>query len=209
MAHRMVCFAWLKRCCFICAQLKKLAPWKLLALDTGDEQSILAAAKTLENVAVDLLINNAGISTGGGLDVSTKADCMRQFEVNAVGPFLMTRAFLPNLRLAVAAHGEAFVAQVTSRMGSIADNGSGGSYGYRASKSALNMMTQSLSLDLQPEKIGCLLLHPGFVNTAIVSFTGVVSPADSVAGMVRIIKRAKLTDPLTMYHFEKGDALPW
>ncbi|GMF22796.1 unnamed protein product [Phytophthora lilii] len=190
-------------------ELKDLKPWKIITLDTGDEQSILAAAKTLEGVAVDLLINNSGISIGGGLDVTTKEDMMRQFEVNTVGPFLMTRALLPNLRLAVAARGEAFVAQVTSRMGSIADNGSGGSYGYRASKTALNMVTQSLALDLASEKIGCLLLHPGYVNTGIVNFTGIVSPEDSVAGMVRILERAKLGDKLQMFHFEKGDALPW
>jgi NAD(P)-dependent dehydrogenase (short-subunit alcohol dehydrogenase family) len=189
--------------------LKQLKPWKVLTLDTGDEQSILAAAKAIDGVALDLLINNSGISIGGGLDVTTKEDMMRQFEVNTVGPFLMTRALLPNLRLGVAARGQAFVAQVTSRMGSIADNGSGGSYGYRASKTALNMVTQSLAIDLKKENIGCLLLHPGFVNTAIVQFTGVVSPEDSVAGLVRIIERAKLEDPLQMFHFEKGDALPW
>ncbi|OWZ17704.1 Short chain dehydrogenase [Phytophthora megakarya] len=190
-------------------ELKSLKPWKLLALDTGDEQSILTASKTLEGVAVDLLINNGGISLGGGLDVTTKEDMLRQFEVNTVGPFLMTRAFLPNLRLAVAARGQAFVAQITSRMGSIADNGSGGSYGYRASKTALNMVTQSLALDLKSESIGCLLLHPGYVNTAIVNFTGIVSAEDSVVGMVRIIERAKVDDKLQMFHFEKGDALPW
>ncbi|KAG2780127.1 hypothetical protein PC129_g5050 [Phytophthora cactorum] len=189
--------------------LKNLKPWKILALDTGDEQSILAVANALDGVAVDLLINNSGISIGGGLDVTTKEDMMRQFEVNTVGPFLLTRALLPNLRLAVAAHGQAFVAQITSRMGSIADNGSGGSYGYRASKTALNIVTQSLALDLQSEKIGCLLLHPGYVNTAIVNFTGTVETEDSVAGMVRIIERAKLGDKLVMFHFEKGDALPW
>ncbi|KAE9339612.1 hypothetical protein PF008_g11499 [Phytophthora fragariae] len=189
-------------------ELQRLQPWKIITLDTGDEQSILAAAKALEGVTLNLLINNSGIAIGGGLDVTTKEDMMRQFEVNTVGPFLMTRAFLPNLRLAVATRGEAFVAQITSRMGSIADNGSGGSYGYRASKTALNMVTQSLALDLKSEKIGCLLLHPGFVNTAIVNFTGVVSPEDSVAGMVRIIERAKVDDKLHMFHFEKGDALP-
>ncbi|POM72463.1 Short chain dehydrogenase, partial [Phytophthora palmivora] len=122
-------------------ELKNLKPWKLVTLDTGDEQSILQAAKTLEGVAVDLLINNGGISLGGGLDVTTKEDMMRQFEVNTVGPFLMTRAFLPNLRLAVAARGQAFVAQITSRMGSITDIGSGGSYVYCGSKTALNMVT--------------------------------------------------------------------
>ncbi|KUF98552.1 5-hydroxyisourate hydrolase [Phytophthora nicotianae] len=168
-------------------ELKNLKPRKILTLDTGDEQSILSVAKALEGVAVDLLINNSGISIGGGLDVTTKEDLMRQFEVNTVGPFLLTRALLPNLRLAVAAHGQAFVAQITSRMGSIADNGSGGSYGYRASKTALNMVTQSLALDLQQEKIGCLLLHPGHVNTAIINFTGTVEADDSVAGMLGLV----------------------
>ncbi|CAI5742516.1 unnamed protein product [Peronospora destructor] len=189
--------------------LKNLKPWKLITLDTGDEQSVLAAARTLQDEIVDLLINNSGILISGGLNDTTKEDMMRQFEVNTVGPFLMTRAFLPNLRLAVASRGEAFVAQITSRMGSIADNGSGGAYGYRASKAALNMVTQSLSLDLKLEKIGCLLLHPGYVNTDMTKSKGVVSPADSVAGMVRIIERAKLEDKLEMLHFEKGDALPW
>ncbi|CAI5702003.1 unnamed protein product [Peronospora effusa] len=189
--------------------LKNLKPWKLITLDTGDEQSILTAAKTLQDETVDLLINNSGILVSGGLNDTTKEDMMRQFEVNTVGPFLMTRAFLPNLRLAVASRGEAFVAQITSCLGSISDNRSRGMYGYRASKAALNMVTQSLSLDLKSEKIGCLLLHPGYVNTDMTNFKGVVSPAESVAGMVRIIERAKLEDKLEMFDFKKGDALPW
>ncbi|RLN59774.1 hypothetical protein BBJ28_00003685 [Nothophytophthora sp. Chile5] len=192
-----------------CPQLKNLELWKLIPLDTSNEESILAAAKTLENVPIDLLINNAGILEDHGLKESTKQDLMRQFEVNAVGPFLVTRAFLPNLRLAVSAQGTAFVAQITSRMGSISDNGSGGYYGYRASKNTLNMITKSLAVDLQKEKIGCLLLHPGFVNTAMVGFQGAVSPEGSVAGLTKIIARAKLEDSAKMFHFEKGDVIPW
>jgi len=190
-------------------QLKQLEPWKLLALDTSSEESINAAAKTLEGVPVNLLINNAGIMDVHDLQSTTKADLLRHFEVNAVGPFVMTRALLPNLRLAVAATGSAFVAQVTSRMGSISDNGSGGYYGYRASKTALNMLTKSLAIDLEKDKIGCLLLHPGYVNTAMVGFQGAVSPEDSVKGLTKIIARAKLEDSAKMFHFEKGDVLPW
>jgi NAD(P)-dependent dehydrogenase (short-subunit alcohol dehydrogenase family) len=189
--------------------LKQLEPWKLLALDTSSEESINAAAKTLEGVPVNLLINNAGIMDVHDLQSTTKADLLRHFEVNAVGPFVMTRALLPNLRLAVAATGSAFVAQVTSRMGSISDNGSGGYYGYRASKTALNMLTKSLAIDLEKDKIGCLLLHPGYVNTAMVGFQGAVSPEDSVKGLTKIIARAKLEDSAKMFHFEKGDVLPW
>lgn len=191
------------------AELRGLSPWKLLALDTGDEASILAAAKAVEGEPVHLLINNAGIMDVVHLEETTKADLMRQFEVNAVGPFLTTRALLPNLRLAAAQQGQAFVAQITSRMGSITDNTSGGYYGYRASKSALNMLTKSLTVDLNPEKIGVLLLHPGYVNTAIVSFSGTVEPDDSVQRMVRIIERAKIEDSAKMFHFENGDVLPW
>ncbi|KAG6586533.1 Short chain dehydrogenase [Phytophthora cinnamomi] len=191
------------------ADLKKLQPWKLLTLDTSSDESIAAAAKSLENVPINLLINNAGIMDVHDLQSTTKADLLRHFEVNAVGPFLVTRALLPNLRLAVAAEGQAVVAQVTSRMGSITDNGSGGYYGYRASKTALNMLTKSLAVDLEKEKIGCLLLHPGYVNTAMVGFTGSVSPEDSVKGLTKIIARAKLEDSAKMFHFEKGEVLPW
>ncbi|EGZ25904.1 hypothetical protein PHYSODRAFT_345045 [Phytophthora sojae] len=94
-------------------------------------------------------------------------------------------------------------------MGSITDNGSGGYYGYRASKTALNMLTKSLAVDLEKEKIGCLLLHPGYVNTAMVGFTGSVSSEDSVKGLTKIIARAKIEDSAKMFHFEKGDVLPW
>ncbi|ETN18910.1 hypothetical protein PPTG_04366 [Phytophthora nicotianae INRA-310] len=190
-------------------ELKQLEPWKLLTLDTSNEESIHAAAKTLENVPINLLINNAGIMDVHDLQSTTKADLLRHFEVNAVGPFLMTRAMLPNLRLAVKDQGSAFVAQITSRMGSITDNGSGGVYGYRASKTALNMITKSLALDLQEENIGCLLLHPGYVNTAMVGFQGTVFTDDSVKGLARIIANAKLEDSAKMFHFEKGEVLPW
>ncbi|POM76363.1 Short chain dehydrogenase, partial [Phytophthora palmivora] len=189
--------------------LKTLELWKLLSLDTSSEESIDAVAKTLENVPINLLINNAGIMDVQHLETTTKADLMRHFEVNAVGPFLMTRALLPNLRLAVKAEGSAFVAQITSRMGCISDNGSGGFYGYRASKTALNMITKSLAVDLEKEKIGCLLLHPGYVNTAMVGFQGTVSTADSVKGLTKIIANAKLEDSAKVFHFEKGDVLPW
>lgn len=189
-------------------QLKKLAPWKLIPLDTGDEQSILKAAESLKDVPIDLLINNAGILEDKNLMTTTKEDLMRQFEVNAVGPFLMTRAFLPSLRLAVKSSGTAFVAQTTSRMGCISDNSSGGYYGYRASKTALNMLTKSLTLDLKDEKIGCLLLHPGYVVTAMVGHKGNVTPKESVVGLTKIIENATLEDSAKVFHSE-GYELPW
>uniref|UniRef100_K3X1Y9 C-factor n=1 Tax=Globisporangium ultimum (strain ATCC 200006 / CBS 805.95 / DAOM BR144) TaxID=431595 RepID=K3X1Y9_GLOUD len=189
-------------------ELKDLAPWKLIPIDTSDEQSILSAAEALKDTPIDLLINNAGILEHKDLESTTKEDLMRQFEVNAVGPFLTTRAFLPNLRSAVKANGSAFVVQTTSRMGSITDNSSGGFYGYRASKTALNMITSSLAIDLKNEKIGCLLVHPGYVATEMVFNKGNVTPKESVANLTKIIENATLEDSAKVFHFE-GYVLPW
>lgn len=189
-------------------ELNVLSPWKLLQLDTSDESSIHKAAEELKSVPIDLLINNAGILIGNDLNSTTKEDLMKHFEVNTVGPFLMTRAFLPNLKLAVSANGSAIVVQVTSRMGSITDNGSGGLYGYRASKCALNMINRNLSLDLRKENITSLLLHPGHVKSDMTNNSGNVVADEAVAGMTNIIANAKLKDTGKYYHFQ-GEMLPW
>ncbi|KAI9998825.1 hypothetical protein PInf_003416 [Phytophthora infestans] len=186
-----------------------LYPWRLVRLDVADQHSIEETAKILRGVAIDLLINNAGVSGLYILNDTTSEDCIWQFQVNALGPLLVTRALLSNLRLAVSARGFAFVAQVTSRIGSISDNSSGGAYAHRASKGALNVFTKSLAIDLEPQKIGCLLLHPGNVNTAYNNFNGAVEPEESVEGMARLIDRAKLGDPLQLLHFGKGDIIDW
>ncbi|KAF4043399.1 short chain dehydrogenase [Phytophthora infestans] len=190
-------------------ELKALYPWRLVRLDVADQHSIEETAKILRGVAIDLLINNAGVSGLYILNDTTSEDCIWQFQVNALGPLLVTRALLSNLRLAVSARGFAFVAQVTSRIGSISDNSSGGAYAHRASKGALNVFTKSLAIDLEPQKIGCLLLHPGNVNTAYNNFNGAVEPEESVEGMARLIDRAKLGDPLQLLHFGKGDIIDW
>ncbi|KAG6941409.1 hypothetical protein JG688_00018690 [Phytophthora aleatoria] len=188
--------------------LKELKLEKIVQIDTSDEASITAAAEQLKGQPIDLLINNAGIGSGGGIDQTTKAGMMKQYEINAVGPFLMTRVFLPNLKLAVAKSGSATVGQVTSRMGSITDNGSGGMYGYRASKTALNMVNASLAHDLKGEKIIALALHPGYVVTRMTSHTGQTTPEDSVGGMTKIIAAATPEDSGKFFHFSGGN-LPW
>jgi len=132
----------------------------------------------------------------------------KQFEINAVGPFLVSRALLPNLKLAVAKNGSAIVGQITSRMGCISDNGSGSMYGYRASKTALNMLNSSLAIDLKGDKIIALALHPGYVQTRITSNSGAVTPDTNVAGMTKIIERATAADSGKLFHFE-GHKLPW
>ncbi|KAK1943286.1 C-factor [Phytophthora citrophthora] len=191
-----------------CKQLKALKVEKIVQIDTSDETSITTAAQQLKGQPIDLLINNAGIGGGGGIDQTTKVEMMKQFEINTVGPFLVTRAFLPNLKLAVAANGSATVGQVSSRMGSITDNGSGGMYGYRSSKTALNMVNASLATDLKDEKIVALALHPGYVVTRMTGHTGQTTPEDSVAGMTKIIAEATPEDSGKFFHFS-GENLPW
>lgn len=187
--------------------------WKLLPLDTSDEQKIEAIAEKLTGVPIDLLINNAGIAEGGGIRETSKTDLMHQFDVNSIGPFLLTRALLPNLKLAVETNSSAFVAQISSYLGSMEltvsedDVFHGGLYGYRASKAALNMITRSLAVDLSSERIGCLLLHPGHVATDMTG-PAPVTTTQSAQGMAKIITNATLVDSGKFMSYE-GDSMPW
>lgn len=186
-----------------------------MQLDSSDEASILNAAKKLESEAIDLLINNAGIFAGGNLDVTTKEDLLQQFEVNAVGPFLVTRAFTSHLKAAVALNGSALVAQITSFLGSIelafgeySGFSAGGRYGYRTSKAALNMINASLAVDLKSESIGTLALHPGFVQTDLTEHHGEVTPEESVSGLMNVIAGFDIADTGAFYDWT-GKKMPW
>ncbi|KAF1326705.1 Short chain dehydrogenase, partial [Globisporangium splendens] len=189
-------------------QLKALSPYKIVQLDSSDEASILNAAKALEGEAIDLLINNAGILLGSGTLVSTtKEDMLKQFEVNSVGPFLVTRAFIPHLKAAVAKHGSAYVAQISSVVGSITQN-FGGFYGYRASKAALNMINSSLAIDLKNDQIGAFALNPGYVQTDMNKGEGEITVETSVNGLVSVIDKFTLEDTDKLYNYT-GEILPW
>ncbi|KAL0591755.1 hypothetical protein ABG067_000898 [Albugo candida] len=189
-------------------KLNALKPWKVVTLDTSDENSIHKAAISLKEVPVHLLINNAGILKPGGFMDTTKEDLMRQFEVNTVGVFLMTRSFLPNLKLAAEKDGSAIVAQISSRIGSIQDNNSGGYYGYRASKVAVNMINKSFAHDLKRDNIISVTLHPGFVKTDMTQMKGTITPDESTAGLVKVLDGIKLQDTGKFLSY-KGGVIPW
>ena len=125
-----------------------------------------------------------------------------QFEVNALGPLRVARALTENLgngsKLGI----------ITSRMGSIADNDSGGYYGYRASKAAVNAIGKSLSIDLKPRGIGVFLLHPGYVATDMVDGTGDISPEVAAERLVGVLDRLELGQTGTFWH-SNGSQLPW
>ncbi|ETK94810.1 hypothetical protein L915_02198 [Phytophthora nicotianae] len=137
-------------------KLNALAPFKIVVIDTSYETSILEAARQLEVQPIDLLINNAVIGIPSELETGTKDALMKRFEVNTAGPFLVTRALLPNLQLAAKTNGGASVVQLSSYLGSIGSftaKTTGffeqAGYGYPSSKAALNIITRSLAFDLQ------------------------------------------------------------
>jgi NAD(P)-dependent dehydrogenase (short-subunit alcohol dehydrogenase family) len=169
-------------------QKKHAASLVCVSCDVADEKSVkAAAAKALEICdAVHLLINNAG--TYGDADQLAEIDFaeMRQvFETNAFGPLRATRAFLPLLRKASPAK----VVHITSLMGSIEDNRSGGYYAYRMSKAALNMASVNLARELKSDDLISVLIHPGWVKTDMGGPHAPLEIKDAVASMIHTIDR--------------------
>ena len=169
---------------------------------TSDE-SIAHLVKRLDGQLIDVLINNAGIVERISLDNLDLNSIRRQFEVNALGPLRLTQALLSNLNKG------SKIIMMTSRMGSIEDNTSGGSYGYRMSKVALSMAGKSLSQDLKSKEIAVAILHPGLVKTRMTSFTDSgITPEQSVKGLLARIDELNLENTGTFWH-SNGEILPW
>ncbi len=171
-------------------------------VDVSKPEDMKTLLSKLGDKKLDVLINNAGILRSSSLNDLNYDDIMAQFEVNAVGPIRVASALLKNL-------GEGSkVALITSRMGSVEDNSSGGAYGYRMSKSALNAAGKSLSIDLKPKGIAVALLHPGWVNTEMVNFNGQIEPEESAKGLVARIDELNLDNSGGFWH-TNGEMLPW
>jgi NAD(P)-dependent dehydrogenase (short-subunit alcohol dehydrogenase family) len=171
-------------------------------IDVSDAASVAELAKRLDGLRIDLLVNNAGILRHEGLGSMDFSSVTEQFAVNAVGPLRVTTALLPLLAT------NAKVALVTSRMGSIADNSSGGSYGYRMSKAALNAAGVSLARDLAPRGIAVVILHPGFVKTEMTRGHGNVTASESAAGLLARIDELTPATSGRFLHMN-GEELPW
>jgi NAD(P)-dependent dehydrogenase (short-subunit alcohol dehydrogenase family) len=171
-------------------------------VDVGDDASVAAFAERLDGVAIDVLINNAGILSRETLDDLDVERIRRQFEVNAIGPVRVTAALRSKLG------NGAKVGIVTSRMGSIADNTSGGMYGYRMSKAAVNTAGVSLAHDLEGAGVAVALLHPGFVRTGMTGGNGHVEADESAAGLLERLDGLTMETSGTFWH-AKGEVLPW
>lgn len=172
-------------------------------VDMTNDAAMASLVERLDGLPLDGLILNAGILETKGLEDVKAESLRRQFEVNALGPLRLTHALLPQLR-----NGSKLIL-MTSRMGSIEDNSSGGSYGYRMSKVALNMAGKSLAIDLQSRGIAVAILHPGLVRTRMVNFNPHgISPAEAVRGLLDRIEALTLENSGSFWH-ANGEVLPW
>lgn len=170
-------------------------------IDVADPRSIAKLTESLQGEAIDVLVNNAGIlrrDEFGRIDYEQLLD---HFEVNTLGPLRVTEALAGNL------HEGSKVVIITSRVGSIADNSSGGYWGYRASKAAVNMVGKNLMHEFRPRGIAVGLLHPGMVATEMSGRNG-VPPAESAAGLLARIDALSVENSGCFWHAEGYD-LPW
>lgn len=187
--------------------LQDLTGVTLHALDVADFRQIDRLAEELSNQAIDLLLNNAGIypdRDSRGFGDANVAAWELAFRVNAMAPLRMAEAFIEH----VARGQEKTIAFVTSKMGSMDDNTSGGVYLYRSSKAALNAVAKSLAIDLAPRGIRVALLHPGWVRTDMGGPHAWISAEESVVGMRRVIERLTPADSGRFLAYD-GQQVPW
>jgi NAD(P)-dependent dehydrogenase (short-subunit alcohol dehydrogenase family) len=184
-------------------ELDALGVEVLAGVEVSDTAGIERLRKAVGDRRIDLLVNNAGILVWGDhlgeLDV---AGIRRQFEVNALAPLLITDALKDRLGKG------SKVGLVTSRMGSIDDNTSGGGYGYRMSKAALNMAGKSLAIDLKSAGVAVAILHPGMVKTDMIRGHGQVEPEDAARGLLARLDELTLETSGSFWH-ANGERLPW
>ncbi|WP_415898273.1 SDR family oxidoreductase [Neptuniibacter sp. QD48_11] len=189
--------------CRTCSpELKQLGVEVIGEVDVAKNEGLEKLKTALTGIKIDLLINNAGILRNeilGNLNVETIRD---QFETNALAPLLVTETLLDNLS------NSAKVALITSRMGSITDNTSGGRYGYRMSKAALNIAGMSLARDLEPRGVAVAILHPGLVGTEMIGGVGDITPDQAAERLSQRIEELNLENTGTFWH-SNGEVLPW
>ncbi len=172
-------------------------------LDISDAESMAAFVAGVDSV--DLLLNNAGVyPRSGGIGELDFDEVERGFAVNAIAPLRLADAMLGALR----AGSDAKIVNVSSQMGSIADNSSGGAYAYRGSKAALNMLTRSLAHDLRPEGIAAAVIHPGWVQTDMGGPNAMITTEESVSSMLGQIDALSPENSGSFLNWS-GQDLPW
>jgi NAD(P)-dependent dehydrogenase (short-subunit alcohol dehydrogenase family) len=171
--------------------------------DVADFGSVARLESTLKGVSLDILLNNAGVygehQDFGSLDAD---EFLRVMRVNALAPLKVAEAFANHLT------GRKIIAAVSSKMGSISDSNSGGSYAYRASKSALNMLIRTLAVDLAGRGVTTVALSPGWVRTDMGGPSAPLDAASAVAGLCKVLEGLKPADSGGFFHWD-GSRVPW
>lgn len=177
---------------------------KIIALDVADFTQIDAVALQLKDHRIDVLLNNAGVypeSSLGDVDFDAWATA---FKINTMAPLKMAETFLPH----VAASQLKKMATLSSKMGSLDDNTSGGSYIYRTSKAAVNMVMKSLAIDLKGYNIAVVTLHPGWVKTDMGGPNGLIDTQTSVTGLRKVIAELSLSSSGKFISYN-GNEIAW
>jgi NAD(P)-dependent dehydrogenase (short-subunit alcohol dehydrogenase family) len=179
---------------------------RILAMDVTDAASVAAAAGSVGERSIDVLINSAGVigppgQRTGHVDYGS---WMQVLDVNTLGPMRVTEAFIEHLSRSE----RKLVVTITSGMGSIADNTSGGSIVYRTSKAAVNMAMRSAAIDLRPRGISCVVLNPGWVRTDMGGPNATLSVDASVTAMRRLIETLGAQQSGKFFNHD-GREYPW
>ncbi|OJF68070.1 short-chain dehydrogenase [Alteromonas sp. V450] len=185
-----------------CDELNSAGVNVIKSVDVSKPEELGEKLASIKDVKIDLLINNAGVLGRESIDDWDPNTIDYQFRVNAMGPLLVTQTLLPNL-----VEGSK-VALISSRMGSMADNGSGGYYGYRMSKAALNAVGVSLTRDLGIKGIAVGIFHPGFVQTEMVNGAGDIDADTCASRLCQRIEELNVDNSGRFIH-SNGDVLPW
>jgi NAD(P)-dependent dehydrogenase (short-subunit alcohol dehydrogenase family) len=175
-------------------------------LDVTDDAQIARLVASLQGTPVDMLFNNAGVygQSDAWFGNTRRSEWLRALDVNTISPMKMMEALVDN----VAASEQRIIATLSSKMGSMADNSSGGSYVYRSTKAALNAVMVSAAHDLKPRGITAVILHPGWVRTDMGGPEGEISVVESVAAMRQILAGLCAEDAGKFYDID-GSIIPW
>ncbi len=177
----------------------------VLAMAVDDDRSILATAEKLDGTAIDVLICNAGVmGERQGLGSLDSAVWQQVLRVNIIAPLMVCQAFIEH----VARSEQKKMATVSSKMGSIAENASGGQYIYRSSKAGVNAAMVSLALDLTPRGIAVAVMHPGWVRTDMGGPNGLIDPPESIRGMRSVIASLNMDNTGRFWNYDGSD-IPW
>lgn len=171
-------------------------------VELSELTNLASQIQAIVNLEIDVLINNAGILRNEQLSDINVGTMEEQYRINAIAPLVLTDLLKDNFKQG------SKIGLITSRMGSMADNGSGGRYGYRMSKAALNAAGVSLAHDLKPMGVAVAILHPGYVQTGMVGFRGDVSPKASATRLQARMDAVNMENTGTFWH-ANGEELPW